>query len=607
MIRKKTKKQDGTSLKRIFQNIVFMLRYNFKAAPFFTIYRLTNHARNRIVVFLEHTWLLGYIIDAVNEQKPFSEVALVILGIFALSFFFGLFGHYMDIFVSHKALTKIKNSILGDLYKKTAEIDLACYDNPTFYDDYVWAVNNAPDRAKRVLDLVDAVIGSVAAVVLAVSYMLIQDAVGIIVIAVSFVAIFFMSRLMQKIYFKQEERTKPVNRKLDYISRLFYLNDHSKEIRLGDIVGKLFEEYREASQKLSEERKKDCKKTILLQLLVGYVFNTFLVDGLYLLYLMFKAIVKRTLSYGNLVVVYKACNYVKGAFWTLANDLPQLQEQSMYTEKVRYFLEYETKIKDPDSPKDIDGFGGDIELNNVTFAYGDTPVLKNISMTIKRGERIALVGYNGAGKTTLIKLIMRLYDPTEGEIRYQDENIKNFRVQDYRRSFETVFQDFQLFAATVGENIVLDDLALDKERADRAVRLSGFADKLKDLPDGYDTQITREFDDKGILLSGGEEQKLAIARALYKDSPVIILDEPSSALDPIAEYELNRSMLTLQENKTVITISHRLSTTRMADKIYMLEKGEIIESGTHDELMAMNGKYAEMFILQAEKYAIEAE
>lgn len=604
---KKTKKQDGTSLKRIMQNIAFMLKYCFKAAPFFTIYKLLNHARNRFVVFLEHTWLLGYIIDAVNEQKPFSEVATVIIGIFALSFLLGLFGNYVDIFAYPRCYTKIKNSLLNDLYKKASEIDLACYDNPTFYDDYVWAVSNAPDRVMRVLSLVDAVIGSVVAVILAVSYILQQDAVGIVVIVVSFFAIFYMTRLSQKIWFKQEERTRPISRKLDYISRLFYLNDHSKEIRLGDIVANLFDEYHDAAERLSEERKKDNRKIVLLNILGGFVFNTFLVDGVYLLYLMFKAIVKKTLSYGNLVVMYKACNYVKGAFWTLAHDFPQLQEQSMYTEKIRYFLDYEVKIKDPADPKEISANGGDIELKNVSFAYGDTPVLKNINMTIKRGERIALVGYNGAGKTTLIKLIMRLYDPTEGEICYSGENIKDFRVSEYRKSFETVFQDFQLFAASVGENLVLDDKEFDRNRADRAVKLSGFAEKLKDLPNGYDTQVTREFDDNGVLLSGGEEQKLAIARALYKDSPVIILDEPSSALDPLAEYELNRTMLTLQENKTVITISHRLSTTRMADKIYMLENGEIVECGTHEELMAINGKYAEMFTLQAKKYAGEDE
>lgn len=219
-------------------------------------------------------------------------------------------------------------------------------------------------------------------------------------------------------------------------------------------------------------------------------------------------------------------------------------------------------------------------------------------------SKIAIVGYNGAGKTTLIKLIMRLYDPNEGEILLNGVNIKEYDVEEYRRKIGTVFQDFKIFAATVKENVLLDfaDTGSD-EAVISSLEKSGFSDRLSTLSDGLSTDLTTEFEEKGVNLSGGEAQKLAVARVFYKNANLIILDEPSSALDPLAEYHLNRSMLHAAEHKSVVLISHRLSTTRLADRIYMLEQGRIIEEGTHAQLLAQGGKYAQMWRVQAGQYA----
>lgn len=605
-MKKEKEKKEGQSFKTIWQNNRFMLRHAFRAAPLFSVYRLCRGAMNRLIVFIEHTWLLGYIIDAITTGRPFSEVALVILGVFVLATSWSnVFCVIVDARIAPIAQLKIRNRMLRDLYDKAADIDLACYDNPTFYDDYVWAVGDAPARVDQVLGTFDGLIAGVVALILGVNYIVSQDLMGLLVVVISFVSIFWMSRLEQKIWFAREERTKPIYRKLGYIQRLFYLNDHAKEIRLSDIVHKLREEYHAASLRAAEEQQKDSRKLALLTILMNYIFNTFLVDGLYILYLMFRTIVQKAISYGTMVVLYNSCNFVKNGFYSLAYGLPRLQQHSMYIEKLKYFLQYETKVSSPEEPAEPPA-DGDITLRDVSFSYGDTPVLRHVDLHIKKGEKVALVGYNGAGKTTLVKLLMRLYDPSEGEILYGGRNLREYRLSSYRELFETVFQDYQLFAATIAENLTLDTEPLDVARADEAMHLSGFADKLASLPDGYDTQITREFDNEGIELSGGEAQSLAIARALYRNSPVIILDEPSSALDPMVEYALNDTIFHTQKEKTIITISHRLSTTRMADRIYMLENGEIIESGTHEELMALGGKYAQMFTLQAKKYLEES-
>ncbi|MBR6360895.1 MAG: ABC transporter ATP-binding protein, partial [Clostridia bacterium] len=281
--------------------------------------------------------------------------------------------------------------------------------------------------------------------------------------------------------------------------------------------------------------------------------------------------------------------------WALAN----FSERGKMIEKYREFLAREPKIKG----------GGEqapcaqpetIEIKNLSFTYpgSDHPVLKNINLTIKPYEKVALVGYNGAGKTTLTNLIMHLYEATEGDILIGGKNIRDVSPESHRNRFSAVFQDFQTYACTIGENVALD-VGPDPARVEAALKHSGFS---KPLSKGVDTEILREFDDNGTILSGGESQKMAVARAFYKECPYAILDEPSANLDPVAEYELNNAMLEAAESKTVIFISHRLSTTVNADRIYVMADGEIIESGSHSELMKKNGTYAYMFNLQAEKY-----
>lgn len=220
-----------------------------------------------------------------------------------------------------------------------------------------------------------------------------------------------------------------------------------------------------------------------------------------------------------------------------------------------------------------------------------------------------MVGYNGAGKTTLIKLIMRLYDPTDGSVQVNNADVKDYTVDSYRNLFSTAFQDYQLFSTSIEENVITDEYNEEKDthRILSALGNSEFSEKQKELPKGIHTVLTREFDNEGVNLSGGEAQKIAISRVFAKPCDIVILDEPSSSLDPISEYELNKTMLSAAFDKTVILISHRLSTTRMADVIYMLENGQIIETGNHNELMAMNGKYAAMFLLQVEKYNLKTD
>ena len=225
-------------------------------------------------------------------------------------------------------------------------------------------------------------------------------------------------------------------------------------------------------------------------------------------------------------------------------------------------------------------------------------------MKIRAGEKIAIVGHNGAGKSTLIKLLLRLYDTTEGEIRLNGENVKSYRLSSYRGLYGTVFQDYRLFATNVAENVMLRGHLTDEDeaRVEDALKQSGISDKVHSLPEGIHTTVTKEFDPDGAVFSGGEAQKISIARIFAGEQEIVILDEPTSALDPIAEQEMYPNMFEACKGKTVIFISHRLSSATVADKIVVIEAGEVIECGSHRELMTAGGKYAELFTTQAKRY-----
>ncbi|MCR5120461.1 MAG: ABC transporter ATP-binding protein/permease, partial [Lachnospiraceae bacterium] len=335
-----------------------------------------------------------------------------------------------------------------------------------------------------------------------------------------------------------------------------------------------------------------------------YVCNSFFADVLFIGYLVYQAAVLHSISYSTVAILYGSFGRLKNSMRVFSETYPFACETSLYVSKIREFLNYEPKIVSKENLIPSNN-AKEIELDKVSFAYGKNKdmLIKDMDLHIKAGEKIALVGYNGAGKTTLVKLLMRLYDTKGGVIRADGRDIKEYDSKKYRDTIGTVFQDFQIFAGTVKENVVLDVAdGIGDDGIRKALSESGLMERIDRFDKGLDTELTTEFSEEGVNLSGGESQKLAISRVFYKDAGLMILDEPSSALDPIAEYQLNHAMIEATGDKTVIFISHRLSTTRIADRIIMLEKGSIVEQGTHEELLSKNGKYAQMWKVQAGAY-----
>ena len=287
-----------------------------------------------------------------------------------------------------------------------------------------------------------------------------------------------------------------------------------------------------------------------------------------------------------------------------------MNRYSMEINVVREYFDYKEQFRFEGGIKLPDAVDGkyEIELKNVSFRYpnNDTDTLHNINLRIAPGEKVAVVGLNGAGKTTLIRLISGFYDPTEGEVLLNGINIKEFNRREYYRLFSAVFQEFSILDATINDNITLEDDATNPERVWEVIRKAGLEVKVKNLPDGLNTIIGKKIYENGVLLSGGEEQRLILARALYKDAPILLLDEPTAALDPIAENDIYHKYNSMTNGKTSVFISHRLASTRFCDRILLLDKGKIIEEGTHDSLILSNGEYAKLFNVQKKYYQKEA-
>ncbi len=594
-------------MKKVWKNHMFLWKLCFKTAPGFMLYHMYDAFRLQFFIFIEHVIGIGFVLRCAEHGEPFYK-ALIGVGIIML---LNLLQIIPDGFFQHsmiqKNTPKLYQALKEQMYDKAAELDLTCYDNPKYYNEFVLAVAEAEKSIDRFLTFLNSTIQSLTIVVTTGAFYLLTDATGILFVAVSFVLNFFLAKVLNKLNYEVRLKVNPWERKASYTGRVFYLNDYAKELRLHPEVGELLEEeFEEASENIKKEQKTISGKRVGLVFTQGYLAGDFILDGLYITYLIFQVAVLHTIDYSSAVLLFNRTGSLRRGMRGIAEIAPKANENSLYLDKIREFLAYEPVIKHGIGTQVPEGVGV-IKLENVSFRY--TPeseeILHDISLQVKPGEKIAIVGYNGAGKTTLIKLLMRLYDPTEGRITYHGQDIKDYDLDDYHRSIGVVFQDFKIYGATVMENVVMDEVESveqEREAVTEALVHSGFGERLETLENGLLTQLTAEFDDKGVNLSGGESQKVAIARAFYKQADILVMDEPSSALDPIAEYNLNKAMEDAAQNKTVFYISHRLSTTRDADRIVMLEKGRIIEEGTHEELLSKNGQYAAMWHAQAGKY-----
>lgn len=599
--------KNDISIKRMIENAFYMIRYAAKYDRSLIVKIIIMNIFLKAGNAVNDTFILKMIINSLTGKTEFGSIVVILLISLVLVICLEWVEQILNEWSKAK-LIRLNGKIQRDMSHKNSRMDLLYYDNPEYYDTYVVVAGYADEMIEKTVMIVSKMIGGTIALIIASALIFTINPVLAIFPIAGFTVNLLTRFKIEKLQYQWYTADKKALRKAGYSMRVFYQPEYAKEFKLTDVKAPLRMQFDEAlDEAVNAGRKYGPALTwysLLNWISVFTVFSFFAVPA----YLGYLALVLRSIALGEVASANNAANYVRSNLNQINFCLVDFQQIGQYGETFRKLMSYEPVIETCDGLTPNEG-SEPLVLKDVSFRYPNTDkdTLKDISIEIHPGEKIAIVGENGAGKTTFVKLLMRLYDVTGGSIRYGDHDIREYNTKEYRKKISAVFQDHNLYAASVAENVLLRNVTEDDDEiVIDALNKADFGKRLKTLPNGINTQLTREFDEKGVNLSGGESQKIAISRVFINNShrAVSILDEPSSALDPVSEYKLNKNLIENAGDDTVIFISHRLSTTRMADKVYLFENGSIIEQGTHDELMAMNGRYKEMFDRQAQNYII---
>lgn len=505
-----------------------------------------------------------------------------------------------------KVVMEVKKQIMF----KSKEIDLASFDNAAFYEK----MENAEREAgHRPLNILTETLGIISSVIELVSFMVVLlSAPGLSWITFVVILVSVPSAIVNFVYRRKNFRymrfSSKERRQMNYFSSILVDKDLVKEIRLYDLADNFIGKYFTAFKVYY----KGLRKLILTEGAWHIFFSVITgVTNLIFYIIIAKQVFSGQFQIGDYTLYTGAIASVATCISTLISSTGTIYEGTLFIDNLIAFMNEKQNITPTVQPAEKVRHGTEhtIEFENVSFRYPGThkDVLKNISFTIHPGQTLALVGLNGAGKTTLIKLLTRLYDPTAGRILLDGKDLKTYDIKSLYQTFGIIFQDFGKYALTVKENIQLGDIHKDAsmETVEYASRQSTASEYIEKLPAGYDTPLMRIFELNGLELSIGQWQKLAIARAFYADSDIMILDEPTASLDPMAEQEIFNQFDRLRNNKTTVFVSHRLSSATVADQILVIENGNLIEKGSHRELMAQQGKYFELFTTQSKRYVTE--
>ncbi len=604
-IRKSEKKKDARKISRTraVKNNVYALKLLNQMCKGRVVH-------NGVMQFLSYfQWIfysaffMRYIVKALSEERAFGEIMAFLVITTVVEGAMSIYDNYCQGKVMPLTDTVVFKRLNEKLYHKAGNTDLKCFEDSEFYNRYTLAITGASERlCETVRSLWGILFGAFAAVIVFVIMFQIDPyAMGFVILPV--IGNFVFGRLLNQLRYDRDKAMAPYNRRIDYVNRVVYLADYAKEMRLTNVFRMMKRKYGEAVADIKRTADRYTLKGVILHwFYVNFTF-TFIFEGV-LLYGAYRTMVVGSMDLSQLTVL---SSVMVSATWILigfTENVVASMQNGLFIENLRTFLEYE-----PEIPEDYDGITPEgeissIEFRDVSFAYKKgKPVISHLSFKLEGKRSYALVGHNGAGKSTIIKLLFRLYDPDEGVILLNGRDVKDYNLRAYRGLFAAAFQDYKIFAMSVKENVLMRKATPEDEDGVRdALTKAGVYDKVMSLDKGMDAILTKEFEDDGEVLSGGQYQKIVVARAFAKDSPIKVFDEPSSALDPIAEYELFESILDDSQGKLTLFISHRLSSVKNANKVMMLEQGRVLEEGTHQELMERGGSYANMYSKQAKNY-----
>lgn len=595
----------------VISNIYYALRNIWKWDKAFYLFFISSIPL-AVLLPLAATYFPKVLIDSVESQQSIQVVITIIGVYFGVLFIVKLFNDLC------KSKLQMRQYNLSCLYQhaiseKHMRTDYANTDHPEAITKYQYAMSDAcsgqcaPEFIWRsLLGLFISLLGifTYGSVIATVSPWI------LLLLFLSAFITYLVSRWQRNYIEKNKDHWVTIDRKIGYLQGFSERFDHAKDIRiygmfdwLSDMLtGFQKERFGWAKKVSARTLGGTCINAILMLIQNGVAYAILIV-----------MVFNNEIGAGDFVFYFGAITGFSAWLNGIGNMVNDITHKSIKIGYYREYFEIEEKYNHGEGcpmPTEQE-LPVDIELNNVSFKYasadGEKYALKNVDLKIGKGEKLAIVGANGAGKTTLVKLMCGFYYPSEGEIKLNGHAIADYNIEDYYSLFSAVFQDIYLLPVTIAEFVSSSEKEIDRDRVMDVIRQAGLADKINSLPNGIDSRLMKGVFDDSIEMSGGEKQKLMLARALYKDAPMIVLDEPTAALDPIAENELYLKYNELTANKTSVYISHRLASTRFCDRIVYLENGEIVESGSHDELMKLGGQYAHMFELQSHYYKEDVE
>lgn len=608
------------NIKQTTRNNLYIMKFAWHLCPGRVLASGVRFGLNEFENLFFSGFFMKKVLSLIETGGSFQDILIFLgltVGLFFLIFLFN--GWYENLLVPITDV-KIYQGLYRTLYKKAGNNDLACFEDSDFYNQYMLAMADSDQRLIQTIDNIWHIFIGTVAVAISWVLMIRIDRWVLLFVLAPIIGNFVFAASLNKLSYRIYEESVIFRRIVDYINRVIHLADYAKELRLTNIFHVMEKKQKEAEAGIVGTMDKYMVKKILLGW--GYLYFTFVIifEGV-IFYGAYRTIVSKTMLLSDFAVLTTLMTAVSWILINYAKALLESMKNSLFIQNMKDFMDYEPAI-----PENWDGVMPEkdiqsIEFRNVSFAYQpDRMTLKNISFTLNKGEACALVGYNGAGKTTLVKLLLRLYDPTEGEVLVNGINIKKYNLRAYRSLFATAFQDGKIFARSIRDNLCMgrrspedaddplrqppgfsspDDILHD------ALSKAGMASVIDGLAEGMDSILTREFDPDGIILSGGQTQKLVAARAFASNAPIQVFDEPSSALDPIAEHELMENIKEGSAGRILLLISHRLSSIQDMEKIIVLKNGRISEQGTHAALIEANGEYAALYHMQAENYKMK--
>lgn len=584
-------------------NMILLFKIIKKVCPFRMIYSIINIILEKTNSVLFNVLFVKYIIDNLEKRLTIEKILLVFGACGLAQLISKLVGfYYYNIYIPDSNL-KIEEYICKSIYNKAQNIDLKNYDDPEIYEKFSLAMSNSSGQIIQIYELIISLLGSLYMVVAIGTIMLTINPILSIFIIIPLLINLIIGKKFNKLHYKYNNEKIKNQKVQNYINKCFFYKEYTLDQKTTEIYNSLFMHLKSSTFELLKII--DCDSKLIAWYEYIYMITSDVIVYLgCIIFSIFSIFIWKILSISECIVIINTLNNMIGALWQLGSLYIKVDKKLLFLENYTEFLNLSNDILD--GKEKITDKNSNIIFKDVSFRYTNAKknVIQHLSFEIPYGQKLAIVGMNGSGKTTLIKLLLRLYDPTDGEIIFDKKNIINYNITEYRNMFYVLFQDYQLYSFALGTNISMDS-KFDAERVLKSLTYSGMNKKIMEVDDAINKIVGCEIDTNGLRFSKGERQKLALARLFYNRKDYIVLDEPFSNLDPVAERDIYNNLMKEFSDKTLIVITHKLVSISGFDKIMLIDCGQILEYGSHDELINAKGLYYTMYNKQMDMFEEE--